>query len=138
MRRRRRRRKIPVRTQIRRLEKKADRLLSLIIRARAVKEFGGKCPFCKENPIEVCFHFISRKRKILRWSLLNVIGACSRCNWRERYFPDLYRAWLIRRIGVRAYLAMVDIATESISYTVEEMSILIESLLEVMEEDGKR
>lgn len=129
-RKRKKKRKIPLRTQIRRLEKKADAVLSDLTRERTRREFGGKCPLCLRGPlipvkpckrnkfvtegpaIECCFHFIRRKRKATRWDSKNVVGACHKCNWVEYRFPDDSRAWYIRKYGVDQYLAIV---TESMS-----------------------
>jgi hypothetical protein len=121
-----RKKKIPLRTQIRRLEKKADRAMSEFVRAKTIIEFKGKCPICDRGPIipvkpcrrnklategpaiECCFHFIRRKRKVLRWDIRNVVGACHKCNWVEYRDPDLSRAWYIRRYGADQYLDLVD------------------------------
>lgn len=106
------------------LEAKADWALSELRREETRREFNNRCPFClrgptiprkptKNNPatetdvIQCCFHFISRRRKATRWRWLNVIGACFACNFYERKFPDLSRAWLIKRIGAEKYLEMV-------------------------------
>lgn len=103
------RRKKPL---IQRLKKQADEALSLYIREKTRQEFG-KCPLCGVGEIECCFHFISRRRVALRWREDNVIGACHTCNWVERKFPDLSRAWFIRNRGVEAYLALVDQAARN-------------------------
>lgn len=101
-------RKVPARVVLRRLEQKADKALSLLVRELTRREYGGKCPLCGEGKIECCFHFVRRRRKILRWSLRNVIGACHRCNYVEYRLPDLSRAWFVRKFGAEAYLALVD------------------------------
>lgn len=93
--------------ELRKLMRRADQSLSLFARKEA-KRIYDNCPFCRENPIQVCFHFISRRRKATRWVYDNVIGACRRCNYDERYFPDKYRLWLINRRGIDVYKALVE------------------------------
>lgn len=105
--------KIPLRTRIKRLRKKADDLMSEYVRAMTHAEYG-RCPLCVdgvERPIEACFHFVRRKAAPwLRWLLENTIGSCHRCNWLEYRHPDPSRAWYIRRFGHEQYLRLVDLA----------------------------
>jgi len=105
--------KVPLRTQLRRLEKKADKAFSEYIRAISKVEFG-KCPLCNVNEIQCCFHFVRRRRKILRWDPKNVVGACHRCNYIEYRDPDLSRAWFIKTRGVDLYLAIVEKSKEQL------------------------
>ena len=121
----RRRRKIPARTILRRLEKKADKALSLFVREMTRRAFGGKCPLCGEGAIECCFHFIRRRRKSLRWSILNVIGACHKCNYVEYRNPDLSRAWYIIKFGVAQYLALVEESKKTFVPTPEYLAGII-------------
>lgn len=86
-------------------ENKADKALSKYVRVSTVKEYNG-CPFCG-GPVEHCFHFVTRKRRVVRWLLLNVTGSCKVCNKLERYFPDVSRAWFIKRYGAGVYLDLV-------------------------------
>jgi len=115
------RRKKPL---LKRLENQADRFLSLYVRAMAKKEFGN-CPLCGVNPIQCCFHFISRRRKILRWDLRNVVGACHTCNWVERRWPDLSRAWFLRCYGLNLYLEIVEESKKSFVPTKEYLENII-------------
>jgi hypothetical protein len=96
-------------------EKKADRALSKRVRQEVQDEYGG-CPLCiavgEEGPVEVCFHFVTRKRKILRWRRENVTATCRTCNYLEQFFPDESRAWFIREFGVDKYLELVDEAVK--------------------------
>jgi hypothetical protein len=127
-------RKIPLRTQIRRMAKAADRALSEYVREVTRREYAGRCPFCGRDPLLpvpskdgkrmrkngwVCFHFIRRRRKIVRWELANVIAACSFCNRIEVGNPDPYRAFYIRKFGVDAYLFLVDKSGEKFEPTLE-------------------
>ena len=124
------RRKKPV---LVRCQNKTDKALSKYIRALA-KEKWGICPLCNVNEIECCFHFISRRRKILRWDERNVVGACHTCNFIERRFPDLSRAWFIREYGVTLYLNLVDEAKQSFTPSVIYLEDKIEEYTKKLEE----
>jgi len=118
-------RKIPLRVQLRRAHKKADKALSDYVRKISVSLYG-KCPLCGINPIQCCFHFVRRRRKILRWCDKNVIGACNKCNFLEYRDPDLSRAWYIRKFGVEQYLFLVDKSKEAYSPTLEDLQKIID------------
>lgn len=108
-----------------RLEKKADRALSLYVRDRTRREFNELCPLCGTGKIQACFHFVRRKRKAVRWDDRNVVGSCHRCNYLEYRFPDDSRAWYIRHYGVDAYLSVVDASTKPFTSTVEFLESVI-------------
>jgi hypothetical protein len=127
-----RKKKISLRTQLRRLHKKADSALSLFVRAITDREYGGLCPLCHVNPIECCFHFIRRKRKVLRWDIRNVVGACHRCNYLEYRDPDPSRAWFIRKFGVDQYLRIVDESKESFDPTIEFLQGIVDEYTELL------
>lgn len=92
---------------IKRLSNKADRVLSEYVRL-VTKGNYGLCPLCGVKPVQCCFHFISRRRKVLRWDIRNVTGACNTCNFVERHWPDLSRAWFIKTFGVDLYLSLAE------------------------------
>lgn len=131
---------------LRKLERKADKIFSQYVRALAIKKYNGLCPLCGKNPLIidpaapkkknkwVCFHFVRRKRKILRWDIRNVIGACSRCNYLEYRNPDLSRAWFIRKFGVEVYLLLVDESKKDFSPTVEYLESIIGIYTQKLEE----
>jgi hypothetical protein len=128
-------RKVPKRVALRRLEKKADKALSLYIRALTKSLYDG-CPLCKENPVQACFHFIRRRRKVLRWDPRNVIGSCHKCNWVEYRFPDPSRAWYIRTFGVEQYLELVDKSAEQFQPTPEFLAGVIMACEKALSEVG--
>lgn len=100
-------RKIPLRILLRRLHNKADKALSDYVRKETISKYG-KCPLCLIKPVEVCFHFVSRRRKVLRWDLRNVVGSCRTCNYIEQFLPDYSRIWYINQFGVDQYLKLVE------------------------------
>lgn len=133
-------RKVSLRTQLRRLAKKADQALSRYARALAIIEYKGHCPFCGRDPLLpvpskdgkkmrkngwVCFHFIRRRRRIVRWVPENVIGACAFCNRIEVGNPDPYRAFYIRKFGAEKYLELVDKSLGSFEPTVEYLQKVV-------------
>lgn len=124
MKKRKKKKKIPLKKLLKRLSKKADKALGDYIKFLARKE-SDKCPLCFKNPIQCSFHFISRRRKILRWSESNVWGMCTTCNFVERNWPDLSRAWYIKRYGVAQYLLLVETSKESFEPTVEFLEATI-------------
>ena len=105
-------RKVPARTILKRLKVKADKALSEYVRKQTTWAYA-LCPLCNVNPVHHNFHFISRKRAILRWDIRNCIGSCKGCNLMENYWPDLSRAFYIRTFGVDQYLALVDESRKS-------------------------
>ena len=117
-------RKIPLRKIIAKLKRKADKSLSDYVRMIATEEYG-KCPLCGINKIDTCFHFVTRNRCYLRWSLDNVEGTCRNCNLLENFWPDLSRAWYIRRHGVDAYLKLVEDSKQSFTPTAEYLENVI-------------
>ena len=127
-----RKKKLP---SLRSLEKKADRLLSEYIREVTRREYF-LCPLCDAGPIQACFHFITRKRKIVRWSVRNVVGSCHRCNFIEQFFPDLSRAWFIRNRGVQTYLDLVDEARGTRDFNREDMAAIIKTFEDLIANEG--
>lgn len=127
-------RKIPLRTLLRRAHKAADRAFSLFIRARDRQVFNGKCLLCKERTIQCAFHIVRRGRKILRWHPANAIGACHRCNYIEYRNPDLSRAWYIRHFGTEQYLYLVDKSEEEFTPALEQLQQIISAFTNALRE----
>lgn len=121
-----RKKKVPARTILRRLHGKADKAISLYVRASSKLEYG-KCAICLTNPIQCCFHVVRRGRKILRWHLPNLVGTCHRCNYIEYRNPDISRAWYIRRHGVNRYLNLVDMSMQNFDPTPEFLQDVIDT-----------
>lgn len=115
----------------RRWEKKADKALSEYVRERTKKMYGN-CPLCEKKPVQCCFHFISRRRKILRWDARNVVGACHTCNYVEQNWPDLSRAWFIKKYGVDLYLSLVEESKQSFIPTQEYLESLVKSYQDLL------
>ena len=112
------RKKLP---SFRLLERKADKAMSRYIRTISIKLYD-KCPLCGINDIKCCFHFVSRRRKVIRWKEMNTVGACNTCNYIENYWADLSRAWFIKTRGVKAYLDLVEESKQSKNFSREELA----------------
>lgn len=117
--------KVSLKKQIRRLQKKADKALSDYVRKYTYNKYKV-CPLCEIRPIQVSFHFISRRRKILRWYIGNVIGACRTCNYVEQFLPDYSRAWYIKTNGVASYLDLVERSKSDFTPTIEYLQDFID------------
>ena len=115
-----RKKKVPIRTQLRRAAKKAHRAMSLYIRA-IFQDRYGHCPLCKVRPVQAVFHILRSKYvKSLRYAIKNVIASCHTCNWEEYRNPDPSRAWYIREYGVEQYLALCDDGLKVVEYSLED------------------
>lgn len=119
-------RKIPTRTILKRLMSKADKALSVHVRKETIAKYT-LCPLCLIKPVEVCFHFVSRRRKILRWSIDNVVGSCRTCNYVEQFLPDYSRCWYINQFGVEQYLAIVEKSKKDFVPTPEFLQGIIDN-----------
>jgi hypothetical protein len=113
--------------ELRLLKKKADESLSKYVRKQTTEKYG-QCPLCKEDrnrPVQACFHFVRRRRAILRWDIRNCIGSCHGCNYVEYRNPDPSRAWFIREYGVDKYLKLVDESKKDFEVTKEYLEGII-------------
>lgn len=88
------------------LEKKADTIFSQYIRLRDANEQGyvtcitcGRIHFWSEGHHINCGHFISRKRKAVRYNEMNCHGQCVACNKYGQGEHDIYRRQLVLRYG---------------------------------------
>jgi hypothetical protein len=126
--------KVPLRKIIRRLEKKADKAVSLYIRKRDSKVADNKCVICKVNPIQCAFHIVRRGRKILRWDPRNIVATCHRCNYIEYRNPDISRAFFIREYGVELYLKLVDDSQNDFESTIENLEEIIKKFEKELKE----
>ena len=119
-----RKKKIPARTILKRLMGKADKALSVYVRKETTSKYT-LCPLCLIKPVEVCFHFVSRRRKLLRWDIRNVVGSCRTCNYVEQFLPDYSRCWYINQFGVDQYLAIVEESKKDFTPTPEFLQSVI-------------
>lgn len=108
------------------LTRKATKIFNKYIREKA-KLNNPVCPICKINPVQVCFHIVSAKRKSTRFDERNVLGACVPCNYQENYWSDVSRAYYIRTFGTEQYLSVVDKSKEDLVYTPEYLQNVIDT-----------
>lgn len=121
--------KVPLRKLLRRWERKADKAFSEYVRAFTKLTISPKCPLCGINEIQCCFHFIRRRRKVLRWDIRNVVGACHRCNYIEYRDPDLSRAWFLKTRGLTQYLDLVEMSKDTFIPTLEYLQQVTEDFI---------
>lgn len=82
------------------LKNKADKLFSLIVRAR------GHCQRCGRHPGEVtlqCAHILSRKYTATRWDEKNALSLCVGCHHWGHSNPLEWMLWLEEKFGL-AYI----------------------------------
>lgn len=112
------------------LVKKLDKAFSEYIRYKHIKEYGNICPFCKRNPIEHCFHFLSRISHSTRWREDNAIGSCSGCNFLNEHEPSSFITWFIDNRGRDKLEFLQGLWHESVKFSNYD--------LELMEQDFKK
>lgn len=93
------------------LEKQLDTLFSKIIRKRDKVAFDS-CPFhaTDYSPIEVCFHFITRAKRGVRWDETNAVGSCHTCNdlyEKDASFMRFVKAWYKANYGAESFIELV-------------------------------
>lgn len=96
------RKKKPGRKKVVRL---LDSVFSNTVR-QASREEIGHCAFCP-NPIEQCFHFITRAKHSVRWDRRNAVGSCAGCNYRYEFDPHFAIRWYIDKFGLPAYEQLI-------------------------------
>lgn len=76
---------------------KADRLFSLVVRAR------GECAACHATEDLQCAHIRSRRFSWTRTLEANAVCLCRSCHMRFTHDPLLWVRWVDGRIGARAH-----------------------------------
>ena len=75
-----------------------DSIFSLYIRLRDIRKYKV-CPFCGVEPIQQCFHMITRCKFSVRWDEQNAVGSCSGCNLKNEYEPASFIRWYVMEFG---------------------------------------
>ncbi len=84
-----------------------DRLFSEYIR----KKSGGVCSACgtyKGWENLQATHFITRKRKHIRWDEDNVSAQCARCHFRFHDNPHDHQKWKVEQLGEQRYANLIE------------------------------
>lgn len=100
-----------MRTKRQNIERQLDKLFSKRIRGRDKVAFVS-CPFhaVGGSPIEVCFHFITRAKRSVRWDELNAVGSCYNCNdlyEKDVSFMRFIKEWYKSNYGPEAWQELV-------------------------------
>lgn len=137
---------LPKRTAIR---SKLDAITSLIVRLRDKKVAGGYCLVCMAkkrlgmiqdrppNPITLAYHVERRGKEAIRWSLDNIVGACSACNQWERLTRYQNPALVVRvhteLIG-ESHLSELELAGKiGAKYSTAELVLMLEQRKALLE-----
>ncbi len=114
------------------LEETLDGVFSLFIRLRAKYRTGGNCEICGGRPVEVCFHWITRSRKGIRWHPLNAVGSCSGCNFNERQgrstVNDKYQEIFVSRYGTEDWEWLKELQQIHPKWSRDEMAALLKRI----------
>ena len=121
----------------RKLVEQADKVFSLLVRALAKKEYNGICPFCKERPIECCFHFVTRAKHIVRWDLTNAVGSCNIDNYKMEWNPHPYIKWYLDKFGLEAYENLVLRSNRIAKFNTDELENIIKSCEDKLRDMGE-
>lgn len=104
-----------------------DSAFSLEVRAKAKMEIGH-CAFCS-NPIEHCFHFVTRGKHSVRWDFRNATGSCAGCNYRYEFDPHFAITWYINRFGVAAYEKLVSDGNKIAKFSTPDLRDLLSGMI---------
>lgn len=113
------------------LEQKADKLVREIVFLRDVSCI---CPPPKNGHSEVLQpgHLITRGRKYIRWSLINVHCQCSSCNLLHEHYAEIYTKWFILEFGPDEYMKLVEDSGRIANLHIAEMRTLCEELEKIL------
>lgn len=115
--------------QRKKLIKKCDELVSLIVRKR-----DGKCVVCGSTQNLTCGHLITRNCKIIRWELTNNNCQCRSCNFTHEFRPERYTSWWVNKYGLDAYNELVRLSNQTKKWTVFELEDLKKNLESILGE----
>lgn len=131
---------------------KLDAITSLFVRMRDKKLYNGRCLVCqakkrlgfiqdrKPNLIELAYHVQRRGREAVRWSLHNIVGACSACNhWEKltRYQqPETVRKVHIELVGAERHAQLEEAANAGAKYSTAELRHMFEQRKMLMEQSN--
>ena len=110
------------------LIKKCDELVSLIVRKR-----DKKCVCCNSTINLQCGHLIKRGKSYIRFDLVNCNCQCSRCNFRHNQYPEHYTSWFVEKWGVNIYQGMIQLSLIPKKWTIEELTELKNNLTQQLE-----
>ena len=97
------RKKLPSRKKV---VRELDAAFSLEVRAATIQEYG-RCPFDCTEPVQHCFHFVTRAKHSVRWDRRNAVGSCAGHNFRYEFDPHFAVQWYIKKFGLPAYEQLI-------------------------------
>lgn len=108
------------------LVKRLDAAFSILVRIKTKQEIGH-CAFCP-NPIQDCFHFLTRSKYSIRWDFRNAIGSCKGCNFKNEFDPHSFIAYFLKRWGQEAYEKLVLDGNTLSDYSIHDLRQLLDSM----------
>lgn len=112
------------------LERKLDALCRDIVLDRDVR---CVCPPPKNSHSEVlqAGHLITRAKKSVRWSLLNIHTQCSSCNLLHEHVPHRYTNWFLDKFGIQHYERLCQDAEQADKMQLYELQELYEQMKKI-------
>ena len=107
------------------LTRKLDKLCSEVIRSR------GECAWCKKTMGLECCHIFSRRYRSTRWYLGNLVCLCHAHHFYAHSNPILFTEFIKEYLGEKDYEDLKLRARMIIKYTLNDLQILYDKLLEV-------
>lgn len=111
-----------------RLIKKCDELVSLIVRKR-----DKRCVCCGSTERLQCGHLIKRGKASTRFDLMNCNAQCSRCNFRHNHYPEHYTNWFLTIYDATTFRGLVHQSLQPKKWTYEELTELKTNLEQTLE-----
>lgn len=107
------------------LIKKCDNILSLLVRKR------DKCCVCCGSKERLqCGHYISRRKKSVRFDLMNCNAQCSGCNIKHNYDIAPYTNYMLVRYGEQELKMLCEEAKKIKQWKALELHDLIDNFTE--------
>ena len=113
-----------------RLVSRLDKEFSLVVRALGRRERGNKCAFCS-NPIECCFHYITRSKFKVRWDFDNAEASCMGCNYTMEHNPHPFVRYYIEKYGLDKYTQLEDRSRGPALYSISDLEERLERILDM-------
>jgi len=100
-----------------------DRAFSVLVRKR-----DRMCLYCKmvhDHNKLYCHHIFSRKHHGTRWDFSNAVTLCFSCHDGVAHTdPEIFREWLIDRMGIKAYERLKFKAMSRTKFTVADLRMI--------------
>jgi hypothetical protein len=111
------------------LETKLDWLLSVYVRRR-----DGACVICGATTGLTAGHWITRRKKRIRWDHRNVAAQCRSCNLAHNFNHQFYDMWMLKYRGAEVMRELTELSTEKAwKFTVDDLRDMVAQAEERLE-----